>query len=854
VISGNEDKPLRCLTWAQGRLFGASLTGDIVELDILRLRIKHSCQSHGGAVWAMEANPANPTILAAACEDGRVRIFTIKETGVIFARSCEGTKHGERLLSLCWHREGEVLFCGGADSQIRCVAAKSGGTLFIMTVENYGQEHTLVWSVRVLSDFTVISGDSLGHVQIWDGGIGTLQQSFAMHEADVLSIQVSSDEQRIYATGIDSKIVQFARVSAESSSTSSSSTVSVSAMGQNSNKWVASRSRRYHTHDLLSLAVVKDSEGTELLVGGGVDTQLSYMKTKDFGEPKGKVHKFLPFRSNALCCATKSRLIACTQHKVVNIWGLGRVKTNNTTNDHDAFATLKDHTQLDLSQGHRHIFKIKVDTRDDGNIACSALANNGKWFACCSVSTGLNLFRLFHVHARGRSQDDDFKTTQTAESDESDSDGEDEYGHPTPRVKRVQVPANVIGPGVHIHKLLFSHDSAQLLVITSDCRIVVIGVLIRPSSYFKLGTGRGAGDGYESASTEEDYTGIDEDGQGAILKASSVDGPRLRQLHVIDACLKTDLQSESKSRLLTRIKFAAWSRDGKWIAVVHSNNAIVVHPHPRKNKEGAVVILPVQQSPVTTITFQPATSPTILAIAHASNEVTLFNVGNCKYTAWSRAWQKQKLPVLLRKELHGIMGLTYNWNTENSSDKSICVNELPDDGDIDGIENGDSEKSTTVSPSKRNKKSANTIKRVQDLQSPASNASAISNSNLSSRRPLLIAYGTDAVFFVNDDVMPPKTKGKNSSEDMTKGNVSKAKRGRRKRKQSQQLKESDIKHDNIVNVNTKDGRRAFKRSRKFKPAMFMQFIGPNELVVVQVPWARVSKQFVLPMHRKRYGT
>ena len=35
-----------------------------------------------------------------------------------------------------------------------------------MVVENYGGKPTLVWSLVVLKDLTVISGDSLGHVQV----------------------------------------------------------------------------------------------------------------------------------------------------------------------------------------------------------------------------------------------------------------------------------------------------------------------------------------------------------------------------------------------------------------------------------------------------------------------------------------------------------------------------------------------------------------------------------------------------------------------------------------------------------------------------------------------------------------
>ena len=34
-----------------------------------------------------------------------------------------------------------------------------------------------------------MTGDSLGHVQLWDGRFGTLLQSFATHTADVMCIR-----------------------------------------------------------------------------------------------------------------------------------------------------------------------------------------------------------------------------------------------------------------------------------------------------------------------------------------------------------------------------------------------------------------------------------------------------------------------------------------------------------------------------------------------------------------------------------------------------------------------------------------------------------------------------------------
>lgn len=52
----------------------------------------------------------------------------------------------------------------------------------------------------------MVSGDSSGALQLWDGQHGTLLQAFQQHKADVLSVAASSDGNMIFATGIDTQV------------------------------------------------------------------------------------------------------------------------------------------------------------------------------------------------------------------------------------------------------------------------------------------------------------------------------------------------------------------------------------------------------------------------------------------------------------------------------------------------------------------------------------------------------------------------------------------------------------------------------------------------------------------------
>lgn len=52
-------------------------------------------------------------------------------------------------------------------------------------------KEVVVWTIVFLSDHTIISGDSAGKVQIWDGLTGTLVRTHLVTKWDVLALSVS---------------------------------------------------------------------------------------------------------------------------------------------------------------------------------------------------------------------------------------------------------------------------------------------------------------------------------------------------------------------------------------------------------------------------------------------------------------------------------------------------------------------------------------------------------------------------------------------------------------------------------------------------------------------------------------
>jgi U3 small nucleolar RNA-associated protein 4 len=57
---------------------------------------------------------------------------------------------------------------------------------------------TLIWTVKVLSDGTIISGDSTGSLKIWESQFWSLTQSFQVHKADILCLALENVPELLY--------------------------------------------------------------------------------------------------------------------------------------------------------------------------------------------------------------------------------------------------------------------------------------------------------------------------------------------------------------------------------------------------------------------------------------------------------------------------------------------------------------------------------------------------------------------------------------------------------------------------------------------------------------------------------
>mgnify|MGYP001807574930 CR=1 FL=1 len=201
-----------------------------------------------------------------------------------------------------------------------------------------------VWRLLSLPDGTLVSGDSDGAVQMWDGRFGTQLARFNQHRADVLALAATEDGSAVFAAGVDSRVAQFARVAG-------------AAPGQ-PDGWAYTHYKRPHTHDVRALALlampgVGRGERAErgergggggagnanaVLLSGGVDAQLIAYTAQTFLQEHP--HRLSKCPQRPACQATSAcgsgtaagmgaggasahaaRLMVA-QHDIIDVWQL----------------------------------------------------------------------------------------------------------------------------------------------------------------------------------------------------------------------------------------------------------------------------------------------------------------------------------------------------------------------------------------------------------------------------------------------------------------------------------------------------------------------------------------------------
>ncbi|KAJ4937558.1 hypothetical protein JOQ06_002193 [Pogonophryne albipinna] len=364
VIPGQDGRAAEALCWLGQRLFSAGLNGEITEYDLENLRPRYTVEAYGGPIWSISSN-SQGSLLAVGCEDGTVKIFEILEERIQFQRNLDRQKG--RIISLCWHPSGTLIAAGMMD-MIKIFDAESGRATHRLLVERgvgaSKSREVVVWSIAFLSDHTIISGDSAGKVQVWDGLTGTLVRTHLVTKWDVLALSSSQDESSVVAGTSEGTVVQFQFLSSN--------------VGQQDKEWVRTRTFKNHSHDVRGLAHTDTA-----VVSGGMDTQLVVRPLLDKVEKntqESALRKIaFPHRS-LVCCAKKAGLLLFQFPDHLELWRLGESNGHGSPGD-----------SLPVKRKPEKLIQLKRKGED--HISCSALSPCGGWLAYSTVSS----FRLYRL-------------------------------------------------------------------------------------------------------------------------------------------------------------------------------------------------------------------------------------------------------------------------------------------------------------------------------------------------------------------------------------------------------------------------------------------------------------------------
>ena len=246
---------------------------------------------------------------------------------------------------MSWHPKGFNIAVGCSDSTVRIIDVESGHCTLRISIDKVGRDDTLVWDVKFLSDFTVVTGSSTGKTQFWNGQYGTLKHNYQSHLADVLTLVLNEDENILYASGMDTKVVQFKKVNDDNV------------------VWVQCQGVRAHTHDVKSLTVASG----DTLFSGGVDTELIMYNTDSFD--LSNTTRYSPFSSwsDRLKYAASSNTLMYQNTTSLKFWMItpkrNQMSSSNTCSpDKDAIRS-----QLSICQS---------PTPSDSNISLPSLASS----------------------------------------------------------------------------------------------------------------------------------------------------------------------------------------------------------------------------------------------------------------------------------------------------------------------------------------------------------------------------------------------------------------------------------------------------------------------------------------------
>ncbi|XP_047993070.1 U3 small nucleolar RNA-associated protein 4 homolog isoform X2 [Leguminivora glycinivorella] len=250
----------------------------------------------------MDINPAN-TMVAVGTEQGYINLFNVEYGDMVYAKLFD--KQEGRIMCCKFDKTGNFLITGSLNT-IRVWNTETGHAITKMSVSGSKRnKDVIVWSLAVLSDNIVASGDSLGRLTFWDSAMGDQIESYKTHKADILAVAVSENEEQIYCSGVDPMIMSYQKVEKN--------------CGGQALQWMKNVQRNIHMHDVRDLVMNEDT-----LISVGNDGYLTLSRFP----PKWvkRVPPMIPGPRSTLAVQKKLLLLRYSKH--LEVWKLGSPALN----------------------------------------------------------------------------------------------------------------------------------------------------------------------------------------------------------------------------------------------------------------------------------------------------------------------------------------------------------------------------------------------------------------------------------------------------------------------------------------------------------------------------------------------
>jgi len=738
---------------SKNRLFSAGLDGAILEYDLETLNVSAGADSHGGAVWQLACRPPvekkcdngdrvkekedasdnndtdaddndnkksisieklqQPATIAAACDDGAVRLFTVETTipGVIFSKSLPRVEG--RCLTVAWHPQGSVLASAGTDKCIHIWHPDTSRELLRLTAGDGSGREFCVWSLLYLSDGTLVSGDSTGNVCFWDGVNGTLIAKFNKHSADVLTLAASPEGDVVFASGVDSSIAVFHKVDNDTNNTNNSSSSGGGGGGSLQQKsWFYLSSKRTHSHDVRSLCCLapsrhhrqqqnqQQSGGNGSLWSAGNDAVIyKHSITHFLKKHPTQVDDTFPQRPLLLTTMKTAALpmICAMQKSELDIWQLGPSSFSSPSSSSSSLlvkpgespahgpitpsvgikeegmrADTTGNYSSNSSNSPVHLARI-VNNSSTGNgngayFVTAAVSPSGKYLAVSDVNR-VRCFALAKVDLSrvdgdgdGGGDDDDDDMLHEHHEEEEEEDDDDRKGGPSLLgVRPLQLPSD-LPPAAHLAFISSSEEGGEETLVM--CTHTGIIHTLKPSN------------------NEDD----DED-EPTIMAMDQT----IKEIHNLRYKLwaKRDRGSNASRHAAPTVEKLTVSPDGRWLAVATrqrvvllnlSTHTITAQFTPTSSVSGSGGGIVAAGGDVNTQHQQQHQAAPATALAFASDSKTLIAIDALKRVAMydvhggqPTPWSAENLPALTYKLSSVIPGRVVGISSRPGKSESLVL-------------------------------------------------------------------------------------------------------------------------------------------------------------------------------------